>query len=596
MDTQFSGENEKIKENEINEKNDILNYKGYFVENNIDDEEEQKFFEFGAHFSYKLLYQKLEIIAKERKERKLNIEKKLCEKEKNEEIVSNKLMIKCKQKVKSLKSRNKDESDNILTYEPQLKQKLLNNLNQTIKKSGNKTQSKKNYNINNNELNKLNNKNKLSLKPQMKIRKRNNCINNINSGHINTVRINLYNKININEKQNNLTHNVPFISKIKYITPNKKKSIRFSKQKLYYQMLKSSKSNKIMKSNNNFLNKLMITNKKLPFSKYIKKTKQNPINISFSKNNYSNIKNSKNNINDIKMKQNIKKNNSDIKNKYKNNNLIKSKNSILSKKKIILNNKYRIPNNNYYYKALLTNKKPNLKNIDIIGNSNKNISRNNRMSLFNNKTVLNTDKNFCSLNNIIHSSNNYIKNNITNNIIINYKNKNIIPKFKKTQIKIKNKSKNEINNKNEKILNNTTKNNLTKNNKNSGFKIYKFNNKDFKINLSVIREKLKQYLNINKSKKYLIKCKRVTNSNYNINQKNNKITKKYIPKTKKESNDKNRNFNLLKADKKNNININININNQNNIILNNKLFGENNNSISFSSKNLNKNKDNDDIN
>ena len=48
---------------------DILNYKGYFLENEEEEEEEEiKYFEFGAHFPYKFLYQKLEIIKAEREE------------------------------------------------------------------------------------------------------------------------------------------------------------------------------------------------------------------------------------------------------------------------------------------------------------------------------------------------------------------------------------------------------------------------------------------------------------------------------------------------------------------------------------------------
>ena len=40
---------------------DLFNYKGYFVENDIEDIE-PKFFEYGAHFSYKELCKRLEIL------------------------------------------------------------------------------------------------------------------------------------------------------------------------------------------------------------------------------------------------------------------------------------------------------------------------------------------------------------------------------------------------------------------------------------------------------------------------------------------------------------------------------------------------------
>ena len=202
-------------------------------------------------------------------------------------------------------------------------------------------------------------------------------------------------------------------------------------------MLKSGKSIKKMKTNNNLLNRLLVTNNKRSFSKYTTKTNLNTIDASFSKNNYSsNIKNSKNNIIDVKTKQNINKNILDIKIKYQNNSLVRSKNNNLSKKKIILNNKYRIPSNNYD-KALMISKKNNLEFIDNIVNNKINVSRNNRMSIFNNKTVLNPYKNFNSLNNIISSNNNYIK----NYTIIHYSSKNIIPKSRKNNIeKIKNKN------------------------------------------------------------------------------------------------------------------------------------------------------------
>ena len=87
MDNQFFHENQKSNENDIDMKNDIFNYKGYFAENEINDEQEQKFFEFGAHFPYKILYKRLEVIAEERKQKQLMMEKKLSEKEKKEELI-----------------------------------------------------------------------------------------------------------------------------------------------------------------------------------------------------------------------------------------------------------------------------------------------------------------------------------------------------------------------------------------------------------------------------------------------------------------------------------------------------------------------------
>ena len=56
------------------------NYKGYFLEN--EEEDEKKFYQFGAYFPYIYLYQRLEIIAQERKEQQKELENKLIEKEK----------------------------------------------------------------------------------------------------------------------------------------------------------------------------------------------------------------------------------------------------------------------------------------------------------------------------------------------------------------------------------------------------------------------------------------------------------------------------------------------------------------------------------
>ena len=57
-----------LDEDESNEdlqfRDDILNYRGYFIEN--EEEEEKKFYEYGAHFPYMFLYQRLEIIQQER--------------------------------------------------------------------------------------------------------------------------------------------------------------------------------------------------------------------------------------------------------------------------------------------------------------------------------------------------------------------------------------------------------------------------------------------------------------------------------------------------------------------------------------------------
>lgn len=51
---------------------DVYNYKGYFSQDNENEaeEDEMKIFEFGAHFPYRLLYRKLEVLGREINEEK----------------------------------------------------------------------------------------------------------------------------------------------------------------------------------------------------------------------------------------------------------------------------------------------------------------------------------------------------------------------------------------------------------------------------------------------------------------------------------------------------------------------------------------------
>ena len=117
----------------IDVKNDIDNYKGYFIENG--EEEEKKYYEFGAHFPYKYLYHQLEIIVKEKEQKQRELEKKLKEKESNDHATNENLKIEDNFKeLKSYqikgKSRNREYVENRLTFIPQMKKKInINNLN-----------------------------------------------------------------------------------------------------------------------------------------------------------------------------------------------------------------------------------------------------------------------------------------------------------------------------------------------------------------------------------------------------------------------------------------------------------------------------------
>ena len=166
----FFDEDDEPNEN-IEVKDDMYNYKGYFVEN--EEEDEKKFYEFGAHFPYMYLYQRLEIIAQERKEQQKELENKLMEKEKesrddpatNEETKNN-------DNLKDLlnifqqkgKSRNRGDVGIGLTYMPKMNKKesehmdIIENAAMNLIKSTNGQnqnenieKEKKNVNINTNK-------------------------------------------------------------------------------------------------------------------------------------------------------------------------------------------------------------------------------------------------------------------------------------------------------------------------------------------------------------------------------------------------------------------------------------------------------------
>ena len=70
LDPNFQNESYSDDDIDINN-NDLLNYRGYFQNNDDNDEDEPKYFEHGAHFPYYFLYQKLEIIKQELESREI---------------------------------------------------------------------------------------------------------------------------------------------------------------------------------------------------------------------------------------------------------------------------------------------------------------------------------------------------------------------------------------------------------------------------------------------------------------------------------------------------------------------------------------------
>ena len=115
----FFDEDSDISENnDLNDNNIMHEYKGYFVEN--EEEEEKKFYEFGAHFPYKYLYNKLEILAKEREEQKKELENKLKEKDGNTNSSRNNFKNILSIFQQKGKSRNREDVNIGLTYMPQV--------------------------------------------------------------------------------------------------------------------------------------------------------------------------------------------------------------------------------------------------------------------------------------------------------------------------------------------------------------------------------------------------------------------------------------------------------------------------------------------
>ena len=621
----FFDEDDESNEN-IEVKDDMYNYKGYFVEN--EEEDEKKFYEFGAHFPYMYLYQRLEIIAQERKEQQKELENKLIEKEKesrddpatNEESKNN-------DNLKDLlnifqqkgKSRNRGDVGIGLTYMPKMNKKdsehmdiidnaAINlikstngqNQNENIEKEKksvniNTNKNKNNVlNINNNwttnknnnnkkekEKSKTKNKTKKNSKfaqQQIKIRKRNdnklNINNSINSN--NTVSINIFNKTKFGDKLNskNLTHDIPYVSKIKSSLVNKLKSIQNSKEKLRKQILNTGNIEQRLNNKakiNSILNKFRNTNSKWSYSKCF--GYQNTKNASSSKNLLTRHKNKKklmntktgistgyqygkiggNNINiNINFNKTYKNSNISSYNNILSNNILSMKENnfiqnIKNNKKILFNKKYshkndqnKIKNNNY--KSMVHNKqiaklsssqrKKNLEFIENIGikTSKNNISRNNNnnIPIFNNNLSQNiTNKNFHSVNNA------YLHNNIKNNKIYNNPMKlNFTNNFSNLtqQIKPKNssrwKDKNEIYNQisisNANLRKNIPLSGVQKRSTELNFK----NNKKSeilkkKINMIDIKEKLKNCISKNKDMKSAINLKEKNEKNSKVNKSKN---------------------------------------------------------------------------
>ena len=642
---------------ELEFKDDLLNYRGYFVEN--EDEEEKKFYEYGAHFPYMYLYQRLEILAQERKKNQNSLEKKLKAKERennkdprkdpatNEESKPNDnlkdLLSIFQQKGKS---RNRGDVDIGLTYMPQMNKKkeeeikAIENVAIGLIKStaGQKNEIKngnKNIkNIKNNNIlknaeliganlkynNYLNKKEKIdgkkstkkekSGKPQTKIRKRNdNKILNINNslnGNI-TISLNLLNKTKFGEKNNskNMTHDIPYMTKITNNLVNKLKSIQYSKEKLKKQILNTGNADQnLLKrtKKNKIINKFRNKNNKGSYSNYY--GYQNTKNTSSSKNLINSNNNKKNKINKIGISSTInkinekldKKNNSNMKNNIINHNILNNNN---------INNKY-VKQNNF-----LSNLKNNNQNKNIY-NINKNLLKKSNI----------TSKNNISINNNINQSNN--SNNQSNkNKIPNNNYKNILIKKENIKSSTLNKKQFEFI---ENIGNKKVKNNISRNNNVPIFnnQIQSITNKNFhsvnnpnkkiinklkpnhvNINLTNNFSNLNQQIkpqNSNKIKEINYKFNKNCSSNINLkkyspgkitHQKNQEINQKVdVQKIKNINNiqEKLKNYLLKTNDIKHNINLNTYQKNGNKSSYKNNTFINLENNINKNKNNISRNR------
>jgi len=204
---------------------DINDYKGYFVEND-EANEEPKYFEFGAHFSYKELYNVLMVL----KQKQLKIEKgKKIEK-----------ILQINKKKTSNKERNNTRNKN---------NENENNLNQIINKFKFKGKTR---NIENNEQTELTfiPKNNFNNYFSLKKTPQNNSTNNYKTNQFNPGKIN-YLKIYKN-KINNIKLNETQFGKFsqKYLSTKKKQNY-FINQRMKLFKTKNKKENyKIEKSSN----------------------------------------------------------------------------------------------------------------------------------------------------------------------------------------------------------------------------------------------------------------------------------------------------------------------------------------------------------
>ena len=569
-----------------NNKGDIINYKGYFVENGRD--EEKNFFEYGAHFPYKELYmalmklkltkEKSEKIAKLKPKKKLNIEK-INEKDKKIEENINNIIKEFKLKTRS-RNIAQQETKNYLNKNLNLNQLTYIPLN--IEENKSQTNHIKNPNsvlINlDNKLKQLNNKYKPTRNHEQKYSSElpfffteNPIKNNFayNEGaHVTKI----FENNNIYKLKNNMNLYKSYQNQIKKrneITINKEQKHNFMKSELFNDNINVNKNNKRIFSSNMdyYLNKYQF--KKFKFSPLKKfQMKNMPISGGVKASN----------------KINSMHNNSNLNQKY----IIKR----------IFNNKNIYLNKINSFSA--DNKKEKMANRNIINKTHylesnvSNISGNSQ----NNSKNITFQK---MLQDLHHSKIHHIKNTKSNFInegpLMIYNNYNDQIRKSKIQnlFKLLNKHEKISRNKNTNyFLNNTSYINYTHQNQNDKSNLHMANPKRIFLDLNnILLNKERNKVRI--SKNLLDNTKNINTKNHNNkyfntsyinksiynttvqNMPNNNLSKiNNAPQiTKIQTTQINPDFNnlkeikgLRKKSRKNNVSINININNNNKIIYN----------------------------
>ena len=577
-----------------NNKDDIFNYKGYFVEHGRD--EEKQFFEFGAHFSYKELYmslmklklikEKSEKIVKLKPKKKLNIEK-INEKDKKIEENINNIIKEFKLKTRS-RNIAQQEQKNFLNKNLNLNQLTYIPLNL----DENKTQLDQKNNPNqvlinlNNKIKQLNNKYILTRNHEQKYSYElpffftdNSIKNNLvyNKGtHVTKNFENFENSNSIYKINNNMNLYKSYQNQIKKRNEIKEKKFNFIKSDLLCDKINMNNKNnnkRLFSSNMDYyLNKYQF--KKYKFSPLKKfQTKNIPVSGGINASNKINspLKNNEYNHNDNLNQKYI------IKRIFNNRNINLNKINSFSAD----NKKEKIMNRNIISKShYLEN---NISNIS--GNSqnkSKNITFQNMLQ----------DLNHSRIHHIKNTKSNIIKERpLMNNI--NY-NEQIRKSKIQNLFKLLNKHEKISRNKNMNyFLNNTSYINYTHQNQNDKSNLNLTNTKSIFLDLNNIllnKEKNKirlsknllnntKNITMNNNNKYInssyynksiynTTVQNIPNSNLNKINKPPQINKIQTTQNNPDINNLKGIKSLRKKSKNNNVNINININNNNKIIYN----------------------------